>query len=104
MEVCDYTDQVILRDRHSFSWELFRHGDDVDGRREFPRGEDILKNVVAKVQGARGLPLGRVLEEFVQVLPVALFYQREIKFVEACILHFGNNQIELNLNLNTTVI
>ena len=69
------TDQVIFGHRHSLCRELLRHGDDIDGRRELPRSQDILQNVVAEVERAGGLPLGHVLEELVQVLPVALFEQ-----------------------------
>ena len=74
------TYQIIFRHRHSLCRELLRHGDDIDGRRELPRSQDILQDVVAEIERAGGLPLGHILKELVQVLPVALRFIRNAKY------------------------
>jgi hypothetical protein len=63
---------LVVLSGHSFSHQLLGDGDRVYGRGKLFWRQDVLQNVVSKVERARGLPLGTVLKELVQVLPVAL--------------------------------
>ncbi len=63
--------QCVIVD-NALGQHLLGDGDAVDGGRELLGREDVLEHVIAKVQRGGGLPLGAVLEELVEVLPVSL--------------------------------